>query len=363
MDNLEQNIIARRVVEEILDGVLFTCSNPYKNRQACMVDEGVEQREYRYQFREWNSDENMINVWWLVWGEKIELEVRTECQKLSIEYEVTNDSRPNFTLQYVWWAQPNKSNPFANVSNTRVPPPQELVAKVQSIKILWIGTSISDQSIKTNEIERKTASVIQKEKIFTIIRDGKIKPHLNLQDQARSLINRQEYNFVILECGVNDISNAPVDNPTAALEEKISTLKQLVLSLVKPEMEIIVVKPVMRIDCSHKEKLSQWFGRRLETVFQDTSVRIEDLGVRAKTRWEKEIIFGKRDGIHLAGEKGSWWATHRATLLVQRVIKRMPADIPWWSALSERRQQAEIDKVLIFFWILMTTLPQDRPIW
>ena len=57
-----------------------------------------------------------------------------------------------------------------------------------------------------------------------------------------------------MECGVNDISNAPAKNPKVALENKISIYKQVVTSLVTPEMEIIVLKPILRVDSDQKEK-------------------------------------------------------------------------------------------------------------
>ena len=196
------------------------------------------------------------------------------------------------------------------------------MVKDQLIKVLWIGTSISDQSIDTMEIGKITKTDITKEKMFTIIGDGKIKPHLNLQDQARSLVEKQGYSFVIIECGVNDISNAPAENPKVILEEKLDSLRELVVDMKKPGMQIILVKPVQRIDSDQKEKLSQWFGKKLESLENISGVSIEHLGIQAKSKWEKRMLYGTRDGIHLAGERGSWLATHRASLLLRRVLKR-----------------------------------------
>ena len=300
-------------------------------------------QEFMFQFREWKEDDFNLNVWWLVWGEKIESEVRNECMKLGQEFEAANASR---SLQYVWWAQPIKVDPYANISNNKVPPTNELLVKDQRIKVLWIGTSISNQSIDTVEIGKKTKTDITKEKMFTIIGDGKIKPHLNLQDQARSLVEKQGYSFVIIECGVNDISNAPAEHPKVILEEKLDSLREVVVDMKKPGMQVILVKPVQRIDSDQKEKLSQWFGKRLESFENIAGVSIEHLGIQAKNKWEERMLYGTRDGIHLAGERGSWLATHRAGLLLQRVLKRgETAQLPWWSASSKTRSQADIDRV------------------
>ena len=328
------------VVDEVVDAVLFTCCNPYFKSKSEAGVEATEMREFRYQLREWNETEDMMIIWWLVWGEAAATKVKTECSKLTLPYEAT-------MVQYIWWAQPIKIDPLLNISQNRVPPPQHMVVEGQSAKLLWIGTSISDQSTDTVKVGRENKIEITKAKIFTILGDGKIKPHLNLKDKAKSLVEDQGYRYIIIETGVNDITNIPAKMAKSVLEEKIQVLKSVVQSLSRPGMEIILVKPVLRIDSEQKEAMSQWFGRRLESMFKNTpGFGVESLGITARNKWERMAIYGERDGIHLAGEQGSWWATHRAVLLVKRVLQRgLTGETPWWSAASETRSQAEIDEV------------------
>ena len=107
-------------------------------------------------------------------GRKVQ--VKDECSKHSLPYEPQ-------AVQYIWWAQP-----FTNISQNRVPPPQQMVVQNQSIKLFWIGTSISEHSINTDEVGKQTKIEITKAKLFTIIGDGKIKLQLNLKDRAKSLV-------------------------------------------------------------------------------------------------------------------------------------------------------------------------------
>ena len=131
-------------------------------------------------------------------------------------------------------------------------------------------------------------------------------------------MEKEGYSFVIIECGVNDVSNAPSKNPEEVLETKVAALKDIILDMKKPGMQIVLVKPEQRTDSDRRKDLDHWFGRRLEEIFKKVSgVTIENLGVKARNKRKKAMLFGSHDGIHLARETGAYWATHQATLLVQ----------------------------------------------
>ena len=58
--------------------------------------------------------------------------------------------------------------------------PEETAVKEPSI--LWVGTSLSDQHLDVTELEKKSASKVDKVKSFTITRsDGKINPNSNAE--------------------------------------------------------------------------------------------------------------------------------------------------------------------------------------
>ena len=71
-------------------------------------------------------------------------------------------------LRYVWWAKRVKTDPFLNVSSNCVPPFEE--PRTPTI-VLWIGTSIS-KVIDEKKVGIEAGVVVEKEKIYTIIRNG-----------------------------------------------------------------------------------------------------------------------------------------------------------------------------------------------
>ena len=74
------NVVARRIIAELIDSVLFTCYNPYtESWSESKNHESTEKSEYKYQLRKWSECEDMIKVWWLVWGENKEVQVKDKC--------------------------------------------------------------------------------------------------------------------------------------------------------------------------------------------------------------------------------------------------------------------------------------------
>ena len=58
------SVVARRIVAELIDSVLFTCCNPYtESWSESKNQESTEKSEYKYQLRKWSESEDMINVW------------------------------------------------------------------------------------------------------------------------------------------------------------------------------------------------------------------------------------------------------------------------------------------------------------
>ena len=88
---------------------------------------------------------------------------------------------------------------------------------------------------------------IRKKKIFTYIGDGKIEPHLNFQDECQQGIKSKD-KMIFIELGVNDVTNSPRVDPKATLKEKVDLFCQLVLSHVLPGREIVIIKPIQRLE-------------------------------------------------------------------------------------------------------------------
>ena len=56
--------------------------------------------------------------------------------------------------------------------------------------VLWIGISIS-KFIDEKKVGIEAGVVVEKEKIYTVIRDGYFKPHLNLEEKLATLVSRR----------------------------------------------------------------------------------------------------------------------------------------------------------------------------
>ena len=245
-------------------------------------------------------------------------------------------------LRYVWWAKRVKTDPFLNVSSNCVPPFEE--PRTPTF-VLWIGTSIS-KVIDEKKVGIEAGVVVEKEKMYTMIRDRCFKPHLNLHERLATLVSRRWYSVVFIEVGTNDISNAPVENSQDLLELKLASYFSSVVSVLRPGLKVIVVLPIPRLDS--RQVINQWFCDRLAQIFHGlNNVQVRSLGIMAST-WQADSLYGRedlRDGVHLLGEDAVWWATRKATLLVKEAFD-IPS--PWWSAGSRSRSQDEIDQVKFF---------------
>ena len=162
---------------------------------------------------------------------------------------------------YVWWAKRVKTDPFLNVSSNCVPPFEE--PRTPTF-VLWIGTSIL-KVIDEKKVGIKAGVVVEKEKIYTIIRDECFKPHLNPQEKVASLVSRRWYSVVLIEVGTTDISNAPVEIPRDLLELKLASYFFSVVSVLRPSLKVVVVKPTPRLDS--RQVMNQWFCDRLAQMF------------------------------------------------------------------------------------------------
>ena len=230
--------------------VLALVSNPYLRHQSqeeVLGPESQELIEYDYQRQDFYGDEYRFNVWWWVWGESLEQELEADALSRA--------------LHCIWWAKKVRTDPFVNVSSNSVPPFEE--PRTPTF-VLWIGTSIS-KVIDEKKVGIEAGVVVEKEKIYTIIRDGCFKPHLNLQEKLASLVSRRWYRVVFVEVGTNDISNAPVENSRDLLELKLASYFSSVVSVLRRGLKIVVVKPIPGLDS--RQVMNQWFCDRLAQMF------------------------------------------------------------------------------------------------
>ena len=96
------------------------------------------------------------------------------------------------------------------------------------VKLVWCGTSLSGGSLDEEEVSRQTRFSVRKLKAFTITAgNAKVRPELNassvLQEQLETSWNRlqqetTEEPILVIECGVNDITNIGEDRKEAENE-------------------------------------------------------------------------------------------------------------------------------------------------
>ena len=67
---------------------------------------------------------------------------------------------------------------------------------------------MSDQHLDIDKLQKKTGTQVDKLKTFTITReDGKINPNMNAEEMVPKALKSQTYDLLVLELGVNEISN------------------------------------------------------------------------------------------------------------------------------------------------------------
>ena len=75
-------------------------------------------------------------------------------------------------------------------------------------KVLICGTSLTDQALLRGVFTKQTGMVLNFIKLFSIEGDGKFKPEDNVEDKLITVVKKTEPDLVVIECGVNDISNS-----------------------------------------------------------------------------------------------------------------------------------------------------------
>ena len=104
-------------------------------------------------------------------------------------------------------------------------------------------------------------------KLFTIEGDGKFKPEDNVEDKLITVVQKTEPDLVVIECGVNDISNSNLkdikesENKMKNKAEKHVQIAQDLLTT-KPDLKIVILETLPRIDNLEKKKTGSGFQQK-----------------------------------------------------------------------------------------------------
>ena len=128
--------------------------------------------------------------------------------------------------------------------------------------LLWCGTSLSDQALSTLDCSLHTRFSVRKLKAFTINASGATyRPEVNAEEILRNQFEGEE--FLILEQGVNEVSNACGENFEEDKQFIASKMRELVeLSQELYERnnlkKVVLLKRLIRCDNVKKTELSRY---------------------------------------------------------------------------------------------------------
>ena len=209
-----------------------------------------------------------------------------------------------------------------------VPPPKEHIeiTKHRKVKVLIVGTPLTAQTLDGNHLGYETNTQIIKMKLFTIS-GGPYRPDLNLKSKLTPDYC-QLFDIVLVETGVNDISNLS-ETATEVENQKILTTKVKELVVVAKRIAesgtpVILLKRITRLD-----KMEIWnrvMDHLMEnevSLLKNQKVTIRDLGIKCEGERDEEDIFGKGricDGIHFRGEHGRKVFTESFVKLIRSLM-------------------------------------------
>ena len=210
--------------------------------------------------------------------------------------------------------------------------------KPEEPKVLWVGTSLSDQHLDQSILEEKTKTKVDKLKAFTITRsEGKKNKNLNAEDLVSKALENNGYEVLVLELGVNEVSNLNIEAEKHVLREHMRNhmekLFHLALQYITdhPNLKVVVLNRLPRLDSAIRSDLSRWADQDMARLWEENgrldSIVIESLNLQVGSARDKEDVFGRKHGtksfgIHLRGRAGNKEFTYRATKLLHRVIVR-----------------------------------------
>ena len=218
---------------------------------------------------------------------------------------------------------------------SKVPPPGKS-------GLIWCGTSLSDQAMKTVECSLNSRFAVEFCKAFTINSIGATyKPEINAEVVLKNkfkeekIISRNvdKYQFLILELGVNEVTDAKGENERTdkeVIDSKMKALVNLADDLYKSEklQKVVLLNRLPRCDKERKVALSLYSNKAMQSALAakgTSGIEIRDLVIDC----ESELLFGCpgvkdhhgriTDNLHFRGPYGPKAFNNAAMLLLQSV--------------------------------------------
>ena len=242
---------------------------------------------------------------------------------------------------------------------------EETVQVKTKENVLWIGTSLSDQHLDAKKLSVKTNTNVKKIKAFTIVaEDGKYKPEMNVEDVANKELEINTYKVVVIEVGVNEVSNLDLRKAPHLLKQEMKKkMEKLHLMAVKMTMKfqgmrVVLLERVARIDSDQRANQARGADQAMWNCWyangKPENIILEKMKMNVKSREERDEVFGRlgertwkgkfNDGIHLLGKYGSKEFTHRACNLLRRVLRTEGKESRRFQEVSNVNTRAEVDR-------------------
>lgn len=202
------------------------------------------------------------------------------------------------------------------------------------MKVLWIGTSITDQSLDFRGVSEVVGCELKFLKCFTITRkDGVYRPESNLEEKLPIALSQSHYDLIIVEAGVNEVTNLRL-HPDQKMKNKKAIyprflkLYNIVKSFASQNQRFVILKGLPRddldVNCWAVHRSGQLLDRFWEADSCPSTIKIENLDIKPGVD-----IFGiigttnpntgkKCDGIHLRGSEGTLQYSRAAIEMLQR---------------------------------------------
>ena len=257
-------------------------------------------------------------------------------QKTKVEFIKENNFQPNGRLN-------------SNAFSPRVPIPTKRMEN-----ILVVGTSLTNK-LNKQVIQNVTENKVTMAKAFTIDeKDGAVRPELNHKRVVPSELAKNRYDTLVLEGGVNEISNMNVDQDFIAnidiLKKKVAQDSINMYNLAEESLakhpglkKVIILKRIFRCDNTAKESLSQYANLVYDDIWnkkgRPSNIFIADQKLQCEGNL-RSVRYGNQhyesyDGVHMRGKLSAQHYT-RSIIDVFTAV--------WPELLTAHRHRATITK-------------------
>ena len=202
--------------------------------------------------------------------------------------------------------------------------------------ILWVGTSLSNEHLNNSILQENTNTKVNKLKAFTISGgDGRRNKSLNIEDLVPKALADKKYDLIVIESGVNEISNMDIRKEGHVLREEVrNKMEKLFLLAVKystdfPDLKVVLLNRLPRLDSTLRADLGREADKAMAKLWEGCgspdNIILESLNLQVDSPREKEEVFGRQGGkgahgIHLRGPAGAKEFTYRAGRLLRKVL-------------------------------------------